>query len=100
MSPVHGAMRGPTATLRDIVLTEQGPETVDLHCYEEMPHEEEESGSRDLFRVATDCGVCQRRLRFVCSSDTEALRKFQEVLFQLQFVCVSCVKTLKLDHGG
>jgi len=93
-------MIGPEATLHDIVLTEQPPETVDLHCYEQMPPEEEESETRDLYRVAADCGLCRSRVRFVCLAEQEDIRHFQDLLFGISFVCLRCVKTQKLNHGG
>lgn len=93
-------MIGPQATISDIVLTEQPPETVDLRCYEQMPPEEEESETRDLYRVAAPCGLCSSRVRFVCLADGEDIRHLQQLLFGVSFVCLRCVNTQKFNHGG
>ncbi|ACU27458.1 E7 [Canis familiaris papillomavirus 6] len=97
-------MIGQEPTLPDIVLTAQlPPETVDLHCYEQIPaeeEEEEEPASRDLYRVAALCGLCGSRVRFVCLAESDDIRHFQRLLFNLSFVCLRCVKTEKLNHGG
>ncbi|ASH99070.1 E7 [Ailuropoda melanoleuca papillomavirus 4] len=93
-------MIGKQATLCDIVLTEQA-EAVDLLCYEQMPSdEEEEQEHRDFYRVAIDCATCKNRLHFVCAANGEDILKLEELLFTLGFLCSSCVKTNRLNHGG
>lgn len=93
-------MIGQETTIPDIVLTAQTPETVDLHCYEQITLEEEEPAPRDLYRVSASCGLCSSRVRFVCLAEREDIQKFHQLLFDLSFVCLSCVKTQKLNHGG
>lgn len=93
-------MIGTQPTLQDIVLTEQ-PELIDLACHEQMlAEEEEESESRDIYRVSTDCGVCRARLKFLCLAYPDDIHRLNRLLFDLRFICVSCVTAEKLNHGG
>lgn len=93
-------MIGNAPSISDIVLTELPPDAVDLYCDEEMPPEEEEPEARDVYQVAADCGICDRRVRFVCLAFSEDIHNFHQQLFSVSFVCLSCVKALKLNHGG
>lgn len=94
-------MIGQCPTICDILLTEV-PEAIDLHCYEQMPPEEqeEEQDARNPYRVTVDCGLCKRTVKFVVLSDSEDIRALQEVLFTVSFLCLECVKTNRLHHGG
>lgn len=99
MSSLLAVMIGIEATLKDIVLTEE-PEAVDLLCHEQLPPEEEELETRDPYRIAADCGLCHNRVRFICLADPVDILQFQQVLFKVSLVCLTCVKKQKLHHGG
>ncbi|AHJ81403.1 putative E7 oncogenic protein [Rhinolophus ferrumequinum papillomavirus 1] len=98
-------MRGSHIDLRDIILQEE-PENIDLRCDEILQEEEEEQQvhgliSRQAFQVAICCGLCQRPIKFVCLTTILALRQLEQLLFgPLDFVCVRCVNTHELHHGG
>ncbi|AZL94138.1 oncoprotein E7 [Leopardus wiedii papillomavirus type 1] len=94
-------MIGVAPSISDIVLTDlPSADPIDLYCHEEMPPEEEEPvEARDAYIVAADCGVCERRVRFLCLASPEDIRTFQQLLFSLSPICLQCADS-KLSHGG
>ncbi|UNR78513.1 E7 [Tadarida brasiliensis papillomavirus 2] len=100
-------MRGDAVALKDIVLSEEGPEVVDLHCGEALaPSDEEEDQvvpqirpSLDLFYVEHRCPFCGCAVIFACGASGLGIRTLQDLLVEsdLVFICTSCAR--RLHHG-
>lgn len=93
-------MIGNAPSLQDIVL-DSVPDTVCLHCDEELPEEEEEEESMQLvleyYEVGSTCYCCERPVKFTCAANPDSILLLHELLLEsgLQFLCSRCAVSNK-----
>lgn len=80
-------MIGPINQLNALVSGQEPEiEIVDLHCYEQMPPEEE----AESFIVATECALCIQPLAVEIQPEIWAVEAFRHILQNYRFLCPDC----------
>lgn len=96
MPSVQGTMRGPKATIPDVILCPVN-NNVDLSCTESLSSE---VGQSYTYKIAGPCVGCNQPLRlYVCTTRHGITKLEQQLTEDLGIFCGGCGRA-NFQHGG